>query len=159
MIRRASSRLRSQCGSRHSSRKRPPTPRRRAASGDPGVEAFDRAVLHRLAGIDEEQLDAVLICPVLEIAAGELWAIIDDEDIGIAALAGDVVEHQGDAAPGQRKIDEDRRAFAVQSSFRLAVRNLRPLASVSSVKSIDHRWLAAIGHQWPDIVPAPRFCR
>jgi hypothetical protein len=34
----------------------------------------------------------------------------------------------------------------VQSSLRLAVRNRRPLARQSSVKSKDQRWLAAIGH-------------
>ena len=33
----------------------------------------------------------------------------------------------------------------VQSSFRFAVRNVRPLARVSSVKSSDQRWLAAFG--------------
>jgi hypothetical protein len=41
----------------------------------------------------------VLVRPVLEVAAGELRAVVDDENIGIAALAGDVVEHQGDATP------------------------------------------------------------
>ena len=37
----------------------------------------------------------------------------------------------------------------VQSSFRFAVRNLRPLASASSMKSSDQRWFAMTGHQTP----------
>ena len=45
----------------------------------------------------------------------------------------------------------------VQSSLRLAVRNLRPLASASPVKSSDQRWLAAIGHQLPSR-PSREIC-
>src|SRR3712207_8146274 len=41
----------------------------------------------------------------------------------------------------------------VQSSLRLAVRNLRPLARQSSVKSKDQRWLAAMGHHEPASMP------
>jgi hypothetical protein len=36
----------------------------------------------------------------------------DHDDIGITALAGDIVEHQRDAVARQRKVDEDRGAFA-----------------------------------------------
>jgi len=39
------------------------------------------------------------VSPVLEVAASEFGAVVDHDDIGIAALAGDVVEHQSDAAP------------------------------------------------------------
>ena len=57
--------------------------------------------------------------PVLEVAAGEFGAVVEDDGIGIAALAGDVVEHQGDTLPRQREIDEDRGAFAGAIVFRI----------------------------------------
>lgn len=61
------------------------------------VEALDGAVLHRLARIDEEQLDAVVVRPALKVAAGELKTVVDDDGIRIT---GDVVEHLDHTAAG-----------------------------------------------------------
>src|SRR3712207_4578296 len=76
------------------------------------VEALDRAVLHRLARIDEEQLHAVSVSPAVEIAAAQLRPIIHDQHVRVAALTGDVVEHAGHPLPREREVDQDRRALA-----------------------------------------------
>jgi hypothetical protein len=72
-------RLANQCCDRHSSRKR-------------AVEALDVGVLHRLAGLDEAQLDAVAGRPGLHRPARELRAVVGADDLGQAAFGLDLVE-------------------------------------------------------------------
>src|SRR3712207_4329967 len=76
------------------------------------VEALDRGVLHRLAGIDEEQLHAILVGPAVELAATELRTIVDHQRVGIAARAGGILKHRDHPLAGQREVDQDRRTLA-----------------------------------------------
>src|SRR3954454_12172060 len=57
------------------------------------VEALDRAVLHRLAGIDEEQLHTVLVSPAIEVAAAKFRPVVDRQHVRVAAFGADLVEH------------------------------------------------------------------
>ena len=47
------------------------------------VEAFDVAILLRLAGIDVVPLDTVLVCPLQDRLAGELGPIVTDNAAGL----------------------------------------------------------------------------
>src|SRR3954454_11808930 len=76
------------------------------------VEALDRAVLHRLSGIDEEPLHTVLVGPAVEITAAQLGSVVHDQHVGIAAFTGNVLEHGGHPPAREREIDQDRRALA-----------------------------------------------
>src|SRR5690606_30888798 len=51
------------------------------------VEAFDEAVLHRLARPREVERYALLIGPEIEIAADELRALVDAYGLGLADIA------------------------------------------------------------------------
>src|SRR3954452_16211633 len=75
------------------------------------VEDLDLAVLHRLAGIDEEQLHAVLVGPALEITTAQLGSVVHDQHIGIATYFGDILEHADHPLAGQRDVDNDGRAL------------------------------------------------
>src|SRR5215213_7035953 len=76
------------------------------------VEALDRAVLHRLARVDEEQLHAVLVSPAIEVAAAKFRPVVDRQHVRVAAFGADLVEHANDPGARQRKVDQDRRALA-----------------------------------------------
>ena len=49
------------------------------------VEAFDEAVLHRLAWCDEAPVDRVVLAPGEHGVAGELGAVVADDHIRLAA--------------------------------------------------------------------------
>src|SRR5918993_685887 len=76
------------------------------------VEALDRGVLHRLAGIDEEQLHAVLMGPAVEITTAEFGPVVHDQHVRVAAVAGDVLEQADHPVSRQREVDQDGRALA-----------------------------------------------
>src|SRR5918998_6039514 len=104
MIRRASARLVNQLGSRSTA----PL----SILAEAAVEALDRGILHRLAGIDEEQLHAVLMGPAVEITTAEFGPVVHDQHVRVAAVAGDVLEHRHHPLAGQREVDQDGRALA-----------------------------------------------
>lgn len=86
-------------------------------------------------GVDKVKLHAMIIGPTVKGAAPELRAIINGQNIGVArsrATRSNIFT--------TRELGTDRATSMaghsrVQSSFRLAVRNLRPLARASMVKS------------------------
>jgi hypothetical protein len=75
------------------------------------VETLDVGVLGRFAGIDEIQLDAVIIGPSVKRPPAQFRAVIDDQDIGISPLTGHALQHIDDPLARQRKIHFDRRAL------------------------------------------------
>ena len=70
---------------------------------DPGVQALDQSLLHCFARVDEEQLGAVLMCRVLEVAGGEPWAITTPDTNGFRQSQGQI------AADAVRAIERARR--------------------------------------------------
>jgi hypothetical protein len=50
------------------------------------IEAFDVGVLHRLAGTDEVQLDAFLVCPGIQRLAGCWRASKTDQKTGLVRV-------------------------------------------------------------------------
>ena len=75
------------------------------------VEALDVGVLHRLARLDEVQLDATAVRPGIQGAARKLWAIIDGEGLGQPVGLGQAVQNLDDLGAGQRRVDCNRRRF------------------------------------------------
>lgn len=75
------------------------------------VEALDVAVLHGFAGFDQDVFDAMLLCPSDEGAAGELRAVVRAHRAGIAAEAGDLLQHTHHVGPADAMVHRDVNAF------------------------------------------------
>ena len=83
------------------------------------VEAFDIGVLGRFAGVDEIELDAVIIGPSIQRPPAQFRAVIDDQDIGVSPLAGHAFQHLDHPLARQREIHLDGRAFARAVVFQI----------------------------------------
>lgn len=75
------------------------------------VEAFDVAVLHRLARIDQSMLDAVPLGPDNEGPAGELRTIVGAYDLRIATEARGLVQQANDEIPADAVVHHDVHAL------------------------------------------------
>lgn len=76
------------------------------------VEALDEAVLDGLAGPNEDQLDAVLVGPLVQGAARALRAVVEHQPAGIrAALCRDPIEDPSRARARERCVDFDRQTL------------------------------------------------
>ncbi len=60
---------------------------------EPAVEALDGTILHRLAGINEEEPHPVLMRPPVQVTTAQLGSVVDDEHVRVAAFAGDILKH------------------------------------------------------------------
>ena len=115
-----------------------------ALIAEPAVEALREGVLHRLARLNELQLHAVLVRPLIEGEAPELRSVVADDRRRPAALRRQSVEHLADAGRWQRRITVIAKLSRVKSSTTVRARKVRPLPSVSCTKSIDHRSFACV---------------
>ena len=61
----------------------------------PTIEAFDKAVLHRLARGYVVPLDLAIFLPFQDSVRGQLGAIVRDHHAGIAAYLGDTIQLPG----------------------------------------------------------------
>ena len=71
---------------------------------EPPVEAFDEALLDRLTGPNEVQLNPVAIGPCIHGATGKFAAVVDGNHFGIATVLGDLLQSRHDLGPRQREI-------------------------------------------------------
>ena len=71
------------------------------------VEALDVAVLHRATGLDQEVLDAMVVCPCNEDPAGELGAVVGPDRPRITAEAGGLVQHAHDVGAADAVVHGD----------------------------------------------------
>jgi len=103
---------------------------------------------------DDMQLDAVGVGPGVQGPAGEFGTVVADDHRRQRPRRGNTVEHGGNAESGQRGIDLrcDRFAAVVVDVF--SIRNVRPVAKLSHMKSIDHRSFGAVGGASTMRVPA-----
>lgn len=91
------------------------------------VEALAGAVLHRLPRLDEVVSDPPLIAPLVEDPAGELRAVVGDDDLRPAPFMDDPVQHPPHPKTRQAGVYLDGQAFAgegvdhVQGSQRPAI--------------------------------------
>ena len=75
------------------------------------IEAFRRAVLHRLSRLDVNQLYVTLFAPAQEVSAGQLRPVVATNGLRSAALFDDLLQRAGDALAGETRIDFERRAL------------------------------------------------
>jgi len=73
------------------------------------IETFDIGVRGRLAGVDEIQLDAMIIGPSVERAPAQFRAVVDDQDIGITPFSGHAFQHLHHPLFRQREVHLDGR--------------------------------------------------
>lgn len=71
------------------------------------VERFDVAVLHRLAGLNELQRDAVSVSPLVERACIEFWPLVGADRRWLAAETNHLVEHAHDIVASHAVIEGD----------------------------------------------------
>ena len=90
------------------------------------VEGLHEGVLDGFARFDEVQLDAALVGPLVQSAAGEFGAVVDDDDLGQSVDLSRLVESSGHAESRDGGVDLDGGALAcavvddVQRSHALA---------------------------------------
>lgn len=109
------------------------------------VEAFDVGVLGRFAGLDVDQGDAMLLCPLPERSADELRAVVQAQSPWSTTQLDQFVQCRMTRAEGRLvsiSIFIDSR---LKSSLMLKVRKRRPDHKASDMKSADHVWFAACG--------------
>lgn len=75
------------------------------------VEAFDEGVLGGLAGLNQFELDAVPIGPLVQCPPRELWPLVGSDSSGIAAEGRDAVEDAGDIGAADGLICDDVDGF------------------------------------------------
>lgn len=77
----------------------------------PAIETLNVGVLGRLAGVDEIQLDAVIIDSSIQRPPAQFRAVINDQDIGVTRFTSRVLNHCDHPLSRQREIQLDRRAL------------------------------------------------
>jgi hypothetical protein len=96
------------------------------------VEALDVGILRGLAGLDEVQLNPVLISP-------------GADRTGQSAKTPRPIEHSCHVATGDAVIDHDINRLFAKSSTIVKHFSRRPYSSASRTKSIDHTWFGRSG--------------
>jgi len=77
------------------------------------VETFDEAVLHRSAGLDELEFNALGFRPLGQRNGDELGAVIQPQSLRIAAPGSNPIQRADDPASGKVQVDLDRQGLAV----------------------------------------------
>jgi hypothetical protein len=78
----------------------------------PAVEALDERMLLRLSGRDVVPRDAMLLSPAQHGQAGELGTVIGNNHSWAIAAGDDGIKLAGDTQARQRRIGDQRQAFA-----------------------------------------------
>ena len=106
----------------------------------------------RLAGIDQDGLDALVGQPLQHSAGDELRAVVGAQIQRRAALADQARQHLDDAARADLAVDLDRQALLGPfvgdgQALELLAMALSDsaFAHQSNTKSYDHTWLAPVG--------------
>jgi hypothetical protein len=76
------------------------------------IEAFDEGVLDRLTRRDVVPFHLGPIRPLQDRVAGELTAIVADDDLGPAALLDDPIQLTSNPQAGERCIGDEAQAFS-----------------------------------------------
>jgi len=123
----------------------------------PAVEAFDKPILHRLAGCDVVPLDLLLVLPGQYGVRGEVGAIVADDHAWASSDLDDVVKFTHHAQSGERGVHDQAKAFPVKSSTTVRMRKRRPPTGVSVTKSSDQRRFRSCGIAIGARVPSARL--
>jgi hypothetical protein len=78
------------------------------AAPEAAIEAFDEAVLHRPAWLDEVQRDAFAFRPLGQRQRNKLRPVVQAQLDGVAAPSGDAFQRANDARGRQVEINFDR---------------------------------------------------
>ena len=75
------------------------------------VKALDVSVLRRAAKLNQNVLDAVLLCPSHEYSASELWSVVSPDRLGATPKCGCSVQQTGDIVATNAKVRCDVHAL------------------------------------------------
>ena len=71
------------------------------------VKALDLCVLSRTAWLNQDVLDAVLLCPSHECSASELRPVVSSDSFWVAPKQGGPIEQTGNVMPTNAKVGGD----------------------------------------------------
>ncbi len=75
------------------------------------IERFDVGVLCRHARLDQLQLNAVPVSPLIQSSASELWALVGANCFGITAELSNAIQHSSHVLSRDRGIGHDLHGF------------------------------------------------
>ena len=78
------------------------------------IEAFDVAVLHGPAKLNQDMLDAVLLRPCHRCPARELWPVVSPDRLGVTPKCGCSVQQAGDVVATNTIVGRDVHAFMAE---------------------------------------------
>lgn len=99
----------------------------------PPVEAFDKAVLHRLSRCDVVPLDVTILLPLQQRIGGEFGAVVADHQQGIATAFCDGIKLPGNTMTRDRVVDDGRQAFPAE-----VVNHAQDAEAASIDQSVGH---------------------
>ena len=115
---------------------------RKTLVAEVAIERLDVGILSRLPGLDEIQLHAVRVRPLLERYRNEFRPVIDAKALRKSVKPNQFIEDSDDAGRGQRRVDLDREALARKG-----------------INDIEHADLAAISQVVVNEVHRPTLVR
>ena len=101
------------------------------------VEGFNERVLDGLAGIDEMQVDSVLLSPLLCVLAPEFRSVVNDNFAGLSEGPDQSVKGSGDARSRKAEVSLNAQAFAGEIVH--YVKRAKPTAGIQTVAHKVHR--------------------
>ena len=76
------------------------------------VEALDQRVLRGLAGLDERQLNKMVLRPLRQCMTNEFRTVVQSQAAGLAAQVNQLIQCADHTTRGQARLDLDAQCFA-----------------------------------------------
>ena len=116
-----------------------------ALISQPAVEALDMGVLIPLAGLDQPQLDPLPIRPHRHRLVRELRAVVRADHLRLAPQRTDRIERARQVLTAHRVLHRHRDHLVRRVIDTVRHLSVRPVATRSNTKSIDHTSFASAG--------------
>ena len=112
------------------------------------IEALNVCVLSRTAWLNQDVLDAVLLCPSHEYSASELWPVVSPDSLGVAPKRRRPIKQTGNVMPTNAKISCDvhalvREVVCHRQAFDAPGDSARPTNSITDEVHASQVWLTA----------------
>ena len=112
------------------------------------IETLDVRVLSRTAWLNQDVLDAVLLCPSHECPASELRPVVSPDRFGVTPKYGCSVQQAGDVVATNAKVGRDVHAFTRgvichRQAFDTPGDDARPTNGITDEVHASQVWLTA----------------
>ena len=115
---------------------------------EPAIEALDVCVLSRTAWLNQDVLDAVLLCPNHECSARELRPVVSSDRLGVAPKRRRPIKQTGNVMPTHAKVGGDvhalvREVVCHRQAFDAPGDGARPTNGITNEVHASQIWLTA----------------